>query len=115
MIRAMDFAARAARNEEIFRGVNEQIDEGAHLHGVTGTTAFHCECGSTSCFETVSLAPATYNRVANQRYHFVVFPGHEIRAIERVVETYPGYLVVEKTGEAREQIDRDHPQERHRP
>jgi len=111
----MDFASRAARNEEIFRGVNEQIDEGAQLHGVTGSTAFHCECGSTSCFETVSLAPATYNRIADLRYHFVVFPGHEIRAVERVVETYPGYLVVEKIGEAREQIDRDHPQERHRP
>jgi len=111
----MDFASRAARNEEIFRGVNEQIEDGARLHGVTSSTAFHCECASATCFETVELAPADYDRVAAERYRFVVLPGHEDSAIERVVETYPGHLVVEKIGEAREQIDRDHPQERHRP
>ena len=57
----------------------------------------------------------SHDRVADERYRFVVVPGHEDSAIERVVETYPGHLVVEKIGEAREQIDRDHPQERHRP
>jgi hypothetical protein len=49
----------------------------------------------------------------HERYRFVVLPGHEQSAIERTVENEPEFLVVEKIGEAREQIDRDHPQEHH--
>jgi hypothetical protein len=48
-----------------------------------------------------------------ERYHFVVIPGHEEPQIEQIVETEPEFLVVEKIGEAREQIDRDHPQRYH--
>jgi hypothetical protein len=44
----------------------------------------------------------------------VVLPGHENEAIERVIERQSSFVVVEKIGEARAQIDRDHPQERHR-
>ena len=39
--------------------------------------------------------------------------GHEDERIERVLERRPDYLMVEKAGEAREQIDRDHPRPRH--
>jgi hypothetical protein len=46
-------------------------------------------------------------------YHFVVIPGHEEPQIEHIVETEPEFLVVEKIGAAREQIDRDHPQRHH--
>jgi hypothetical protein len=110
----MDFAERAARNEEIFRGVNERIEEGAERHGVETQLSFHCECGSASCVETMELLPAEYERVVRERYRFVVIPGHEVSEIERVVERGSRFLVVEKVGEARLQIDRDHPQERHR-
>jgi hypothetical protein len=113
MIAGMEFAERAARNEEIFRGVNERIEQGAQRHQLTTATPFHCECGQASCFEYVQLAPAEYERVAAQRYRFVVVPGHELEEIERVVERHDGFFVVEKIGEAREQIDQDHPQARH--
>ena len=96
-LRGMNFAERAARNEEIFRGVNERIEEGAEKHGATGRQPFHCECG----------------RIVAERYRFVVIAGHEVPEVERVVERRPGFVVVEKIGEAREQIDRDHPQQRH--
>jgi hypothetical protein len=109
----VDFAERAARNEEIFRSVNEQIERGVELHDVHAPIPYHCECGRTACFETVEIRPAEYERVAGERYRFVVVPGHEDTAIELVVETHPGHLVVEKVGEAREQLDRDHPQKRH--
>jgi hypothetical protein len=110
----MDFAERAARNEEVFRGVNERIDEGAEQHGVEAPLPFHCECARAACFDTIELAPPLYEQVARERYHFVVARGHEEAKIERVVERQPGYLVVEKIGEARRQIDNDHPQQRHR-
>jgi hypothetical protein len=109
----MDFAKRAARNEEVFRKVNEGIASGAELHSVSRTLPYHCECGRTACFETIEIAPARYEQVVRQRYCFVVIPGHEEPRIERVVESEPEFLVVEKIGEAREQIDRDHPQQHH--
>jgi hypothetical protein len=63
--------------------------------------------------ETIELPTAAYAPIMRERYRFVVIPGHEEPAIERVVETRSDYLVVEKTGEARTQIDRDHPQQHH--
>jgi hypothetical protein len=109
----MDFPQRAARNEEIFRSVNARIEEGAEMHGVATSLPYHCECGKSSCFETIELHPPDYERVASERYRFLVVPGHEDETIEAVVEQHEQYLVVEKIGEAREQLDRDHPQERH--
>ena len=110
----MDFAQRAARNEEIFRGVNERIEEGAELHAVSGALPFHCECGRAACLETIEIPTGRYAAVMRERYRFVVVPGHEEPDIERVLETEPEFLVVEKLGEAREQIDHDHPQHHHK-
>ena len=110
----MDFAERAARNEEIFRDVNTRIEEGAEQHAISGSLPFHCECGRASCVETIEIPPRRYAAIMRERYRFVVLPGHEVPAIERTVEAGPGYLVVEKVGEARAQIDRDHPQKHHR-
>jgi len=109
----MDFVQRAGRNEEIFRDLNEKIEEGAERHGVVSAVPYHCECGSSTCFETVELRPSEYERVARERYRFVICPGHENDQIEQVVERHEGYFVVEKIGEAREQIDRDHPRRRY--
>ncbi len=109
----MDFAERAARNEEIFRGVNEQIEQGAEQHAVSSPLPFHCECGQAACVETIEIPPARYAAIVRERYHFVVLPGHEQPQIERIVESEPEFVVVEKIGEAREQIDRDHPQQHH--
>jgi len=110
----VEFADRAARNEEIFRDINERIDEGAEQHGVAAPLPFHCECARSGCVGQVNIAPASYERIARERYRFILIPGHEDSSIERVVERHPDYLVVEKIGEARRQIDRDHPRPRHR-
>jgi hypothetical protein len=110
----MDFAQRAARNEEVFRDVNERIEEGAEQHAVTGPLPFHCECSRATCLETIEIPPGHYEAIVHERYHFVVIPGHEEPEIERVLRTEAEFLVVEKIGEARDQIDRDHPQQRHR-
>ena len=73
----MDFAERAARNEEVFRGVNERIEQGAEQHAVSGTLPFHCECGRASCVETIEIPPRRYAVIVRERYHFIVLPGHE--------------------------------------
>jgi hypothetical protein len=110
----VEFADAAARNEEVFRDVNERIDAGAEQHHVEAPLPFHCECADASCVEKVSVTPAEYERVVNERFRFMVLPGHENAAVERVVEEHAEYLVVEKIGEARRQVARDHPQQRHR-
>jgi hypothetical protein len=109
----MDFASRAARNEEIVRGVNRQIEAAAQLHGVGSAMPFHCECAKPSCLEKIDLDARAYEPILAERYRFLVVPDHVVPSVERIVETHESFLVVEKVGEAREQIDRDHPQKRH--
>jgi hypothetical protein len=110
----VDFAERAAQNEEAFRDINARIEEGAQQHGVDAPLPFHCECDNAACVEKIDIRPSDYERVVAHRYRFVLVPGHEDESVERVVERYAGYVVAEKIGKAREQIERDHPQRRHR-
>src|SRR4051794_36175234 len=42
----VDFADAAAHNEEVFRSINERIEEGAKQHGVEQLLPFHCECAT---------------------------------------------------------------------
>jgi len=109
----MDFARRAARNEELIREVNRQIEEGAKLHEVTSAMPLHCECAQEMCLEKIELDTRTYEPILEERYRFIVVPAHVEPAGERVVDEYPRFVVVEKIGEARKQIDQDHPQTRH--
>jgi hypothetical protein len=109
----MSFADRAAHNEELFRTINERIEEGAKQHGVDQSLPFHCECCDESCLEKIELPPAEYDRIAAHIERFVVVPGHEQADVESVVEQHSSYLVVEKTGEARAEIEREHPRPRH--
>ena len=110
----MDYADRAAHNEEVFRTINERIDEGAKQHGVKESLPFHCECRDETCVEKIELPPAEYDRIAAHIARFVVIPGHEQPSVEFVAEHHPSYLVVEKTGEARAEVEREHPRPRHR-
>ena len=109
----MDFAERAAHNEEIFRNINEKIEEGAERHQVVSMLPFHCECGQLTCTETIELEPSTYDEIASHPLRFIVIPSHRIAEIERVVAEGDGYLVVEKLAEARAEIERQHPRPRH--
>ena len=110
----MDFADRTAHNEEVFRTINERIEQGAKQHGVEESLPFHCECGHETCVEKIELPPGEYDRIASHFARFVVLPGHEQPTLEVVLEHHPSYLVVEKTGEARAEIGREHPRPRHR-
>ncbi|HEY2354938.1 MAG TPA: hypothetical protein VGH79_08600 [Gaiellaceae bacterium] len=92
---------RAARNEALFREVNENI---ARLDKRLGTAytapAFICECANDSCTDHVPVDEETYRRVREHPRRFIILPDHLEGTVEKVVETHPGYLVVEKTGDA---------------
>jgi len=92
---------RAARNEALFREVNENIARLEERHGTTNTEpAYVCECANAGCAEQFVIDPETYRRVRAQPRLLFVRPGHEDPQLERVVERHDDYLVVEKTGEA---------------
>ena len=93
--------SRLGENEALYREVNEEIAEVAgHLFAEGDepiTFRFVCECCSVTCVEQVALRLDEYRSVRSEGCWFVVVPGHELPAIERVVERREGYLVVEKT------------------
>ena len=96
----MDAEDRIAHNETLFREVNERIEAGQWPTGRGGPASFRCECGSLRCNRLVELTLEEYERVRASATHFVLVPGHEIPAIERVVERHASHVVVEKEGDA---------------
>lgn len=100
---------RAARNEALFREVNENIADLEERFDAARELEFICECADGDCTERVIIDPVTYRRVREHPRQFFVRPGHEEVEIERVVERHPDYLVVEKLGEAGTEVaDRTH-------
>jgi len=94
---------RAARNESLFREVNENIARLEERHGNTTTDpVFLCECANANCTEHLSVGSEDYARVREEPRHFMVIRGHEDPQVEKVVETHDDFLVVEKTGAAGE-------------
>ena len=93
---------RMAENEILFRQVNERILAiEAHKWHVDPID-FMCECADETCTHPVRLSTEEYERLRSDPARFAVLPGHEVEDIERVVETHPTYLVVEKLPPARE-------------
>ena len=93
---------RAARNQSLFREVNEKIEALAHDSTVT-FHEFSCECADTHCIEVVPLTVEEYEHIRRIPTHFAVAPGHVYPDVERVVETDGvgnRYEVVEKYGVA---------------
>lgn len=92
---------RAARNEALFREVNEQACSlaGSRSSSPAAELLIVCECSDDSCTQRVSLSLAAYEAVrANPRF-FVVVPGHD-NDFEHVVDRANGYAIVEKEGHA---------------
>ena len=92
---------RAARNEALFREVNENIARlERRFGGSAPAPAFICECASELCTEHVLVDEETYRRVREHPRRFIVLPGHVYQTVEVVVEERDGYVIVEKTGMA---------------
>jgi hypothetical protein len=88
---------RVARNQAIYRQVNERVAELNEAFGeVSGDFLVVCECSDLLCTEQISLSVEAYERTRSSPTHFIVRPGHEAAAVEDVIAQEPGYLVVEK-------------------
>lgn len=100
---------RYARNEWLFREVNERIAEVNEDFEVGGQIEFLCECGRQDCLETVRLSRTDYERVRAEGDRFFVRPGHVDPALERVLERHEDFVVVTKIGEAGEAAESQDP------
>ena len=91
---------RLAKNEDLFRTLNENIVGIAGTLGGDTPYEFICECATSGCFERLLLTLEEYERVRQHGAHFLIKPGHEDIEVEQVVERHEGYAVVEKDGVA---------------
>jgi hypothetical protein len=88
---------RVARNETLFREVNERIKDVSDGDDTVSTTEFLCECGDPECIEPVSLTPVEYEEVRRNPKHFAILPSHADPEVEVVVARNERFAVVEKT------------------
>jgi hypothetical protein len=86
---------RLARNEAMFRSVNERVEEVVQP-GPTEAIDFLCECGDAECVEKITLTREEYESIRTDGVQFAVVTGHEIPAIENVVRRADRFLVVRK-------------------
>jgi hypothetical protein len=104
---------RIARNETIFRELNESLE--THVHGgrsATDLAGFVCECGELDCEATVRLELSDYETTRRDPRQFVLVPGHELPDAEDVVRNGDGYIVVRKHEDAADVVEQTDPRGR---
>jgi hypothetical protein len=89
---------RNARNESLFREVNERFEQGT-VSERTKMLTLLCECGDVACTQVVELPLTTYEDVRREGEWFLLIAGHEQPELETVVAQVSDVLVVQKRGE----------------
>jgi hypothetical protein len=105
--------ARAARNQALYRAVNERVKELNEAFDAFLTLGdWVCECASEECFEQVQMTHEEYEAVRAGGARFFVTPdeGHVFPEVEQVTERHERYWVVEKVGAAATIVERQDPQ-----
>jgi hypothetical protein len=94
---------RAARNQSVFRAVNENMKElTATLIGMAETQTIACECADMTCVDTLQIERSEYEAVRSEPHRFAVHAGHVLPDVERVVLQNERFVVVEKVRVAAE-------------
>jgi hypothetical protein len=101
---------RLARNELLFRDLNEQVEFVATPLDVdAGTFEFFCECPDVDCTLRLPITLAAYESVRSDPTLFVVALGHDRPEIEEVLDRTDTYQIVRKRGGAAELAVTDDP------
>ena len=98
-----DRAARAAKNQVLFRGASERVKELNEAFSlVVPLGEWMCECANTDCIERIEMSVAAYEAVRRHEARFFVTPSdkHFWPDVERVIEHNDRYWVVERIGQA---------------
>jgi aerobic-type carbon monoxide dehydrogenase small subunit (CoxS/CutS family) len=86
---------RLARNQALLREINErllELSEGSQ----DGSMQFVCECSNDDCTLTVTMNHDEYESIRAHSTFFVVASGHEIDAVEKVIDRQDGWTIVQK-------------------
>jgi hypothetical protein len=89
----------AAKNQSLFREVNERLKEvGAQSKSIPYLEDAICECADDACSERISLSAGEYERIRANSVWFAVAAAdeHVFPEVERVAEKHDGYWIVEK-------------------
>ena len=112
-IGAQDDAARAARNEELFRELNERLSDinGNAVPEIGSVCEWICECANGTCIERVPMSFEKYETIRASGRHFLVAPSdeHVLHSVETVINRNDRYWVVEKNGAAGTSAARTNP------
>jgi len=82
---------RVGENEGVFRSVNELVRP-LDRNWMT----ILCECGDRRCLDQVVIAQEEYARVRADSTSFILRPGHDIDATEKVVSKNVEFWIVQK-------------------
>jgi hypothetical protein len=90
---------RAAKNQTLFREVNERIRDLNELPGwQIDKGDWICECEDETCFKPIQIAQPEYERVRAYGNRFALKPGHENLEVEDITDRHEQYVVVAKHG-----------------
>ena len=86
---------RLTENEMLFRRANDASIQRTRTGSLPTELDVVCECTDRDCRQTLTMSMAEYEWLRQNPRRFVVLPGHEAPAVERVVERFDGYVIVE--------------------
>jgi hypothetical protein len=105
-----DRVARAARNQSLFREVNERLEGLAQaFQFVTEMSSFACECADLACTAMMDLRLDEYQAIRSRPNQFAVLPGHVYTEVEDVLAEHDRYVVVAKIGVGAEIAEENDP------
>lgn len=96
-----------ARNQAMFREVNERIEELADGFDAGGRDRLICECGNPECTQQIEVTRAEYKHLRTHGSRFVVALNHENPETETIVEENERFAIVETYAGSASQIARE--------
>ena len=91
---------RAARNQALYREVNERLEtlNEAFESVLDAGSASVCECADVNRTATMELTLGEYEALRAHPNRFAVLPRHALPKVEAIVEDHGRFVVVEKLG-----------------
>jgi hypothetical protein len=88
---------RVARNQAMYRQVNERLEGLNEAFGeISREFRIVCECSDVMCIEQFTVSREVYERTRANPTRFIISRGHQAVGVEKVVQGHADYLVVEK-------------------
>lgn len=100
---------RMAENELYFRKQNEKVVNRIKSHQKTAkeegvkdidiednNLQFICECSDNDCRKRITMKAKEWTNIHSKDDIFIVYPGHVVDSLEKVIDKKKGYDVVEK-------------------